>query len=52
MSFSGSESYSGLLQSLEMELLTIFEAFQGSKDASVSFSLTGEIFTQKKQQLI
>ena len=51
MSFSGSESYSGLLQSLEMELLTIFEAFQGSKDASVIFSLTGEIFTQKSDNL-
>ena len=52
MSFSGSESYSGIFQSLEMELLTIFKTFQDSKDASGGFPLTGEIFTQKKQQLI
>ena len=40
MSFSGSESYSELCQPLEMELLT-------PEYASVSLSLTGEIFAQK-----
>ena len=51
MSFSGLEVHSEPCQTSEMgsfvKVVNGFEACQGSEYASASFSLTGEIFTQK-----
>ena len=50
MSFSGSKSYSGLSIIID-GAVNFFEAFQGSEYVSLSLSLTGEIFTQKSDNL-